>query len=241
MKIRVAAFFLLCVVLAGCEWMQWKVIKPAGQVQTEAREVSSAARIKLAGNYQVQLTPGDKTTLRIEADTRFLSYILTRMEDGELVIRNRDNVRFSGDDPVKIYITTPLLEKISLAGSGNITGMGKFTGADMLELKIAGSGDIQLATNTPRIHVEIAGTGSIKLAGETQDADIHIAGSGDYLAEELKAENARVEVAGSGNVRLFAASKLDVQIAGVGSVFYKGNPAITQSITGSGEIKKLDQ
>jgi hypothetical protein len=241
MKMRLAAGFLLCVLLYSCQWMHWKVIKSSGQTTTETREVSSASRIRLAGNYLVQLTPGSSTTLKIEADQAFMPYIITRIEGEDLVIRNRDNVNFSDDTPVKIYITTPMLEKLSLAGSGNVTGMGKFTGGDVLELKIAGSGDMQLEVNTPSIHSEIAGTGSIKLTGETKNASIHIAGSGDYLAEDLKAENATVEVAGSGNVRLFAASKLDVHIAGVGSVFYKGNPAITQSISGSGEIKKLDQ
>lgn len=241
MKIRLAVLLFLCVALNSCQWLHWKIIKPSGQVTTENRVISSASRIRLAGNYMVQLTPGNTTSLKIETDQGFMPYIITRMEGEDLVIRNRDNVGFSDDTPVKIYITTPMLEKLSLAGSGNVTGMGKFTGSDALELKIAGSGDIQLEVNTPGIHSEIAGTGSIKLAGETKDAEIHIAGSGDYLAEGLKAENARVEVAGSGNVRLYAASKLDVHIAGVGSVFYKGTPAITQSISGSGEIKKLDQ
>ncbi|MCA6456583.1 MAG: DUF2807 domain-containing protein, partial [Chitinophagaceae bacterium] len=56
----------------------------------------------------------------------------------------------------------------------------------------------------------------------------------------LKSENAVVKIAGSGNVKLFAAATLDVNIAGVGSVYYKGSPTIKQHVAGSGEVKKLE-
>ena len=132
------------------------------------------------------------------------------------------------------------MENIQLAGTGNIIGQGKFIGSEKLVLKIAGSGDIKLEVNTPKIEADIAGSGSINLTGETKDESIKIAGVGDYLTEGLMAENATVRIAGSGDVKVFASTTLDIHIAGSGTVYYKGNPTVKQKVAGSGDIKKLD-
>ena len=67
-----------------------------------------------------------------------------------------------------------------------------------------------------------------------------IAGVGEYRAADLKAENAKVHIAGSGDVKVFAALQLDVNIAGSGSVYYKGSPNVKQKVAGSGEVKKVE-
>ena len=46
---------------------------------------------------------------------------------------------------------------------------------------------------------------------------------------------------GSGDVKLFVSTNLDVNIAGVGSVFYKGNPTVKQKVAGSGDVKKIEE
>ena len=48
----------------------------------------------------------------------------------------------------------------------------------------------------------------------------------------------RMQWAITGAAPIYAA-KLDVHVAGSGTVYYRGNAAVTQKITGSGEVKKL--
>jgi hypothetical protein len=140
----------------------------------------------------------------------------------------------------KLYITTDKLEAFKLSGSGDVTTTNKFTGGDHLDLEIAGSGSIHLEVNTPRVSSSISGNGDIYLTGETKDSKISIAGNGNYHAEDLKSENAKVKIAGSGEAHLFADSTLDVNIAGVGNVYYKGNASVTQNVAGSGKIQKME-
>ena len=79
------------------------------------------------------------------------------------------------------------------------------------------------------------------LTGETKDAKIQINGVGDCDATALKAENATVKIAGSGDVKIFADNNLDVTIRGVGSVYYKGSASVSQKISGSGEVKRMQE
>lgn len=234
--------FLTVIMLTAtsCRWFGYKRVVGNGNLETQDRPIQRAERIKLAGSYDVEITQGPTTSVKVEADENILPFILTRSEDGFLIIKSKDHVSLSTDNTIKIFITTPKLEQVNLAGSGNIIGKNKFTGGDNLTLKIAGAGDMKMDVNTPSIEAEIAGSGSMTLTGETRDQRIRISGVGDYIGEALKSENAVVKIAGSGNVKLFAAATLDVNIAGVGSVYYKGSPAVKQHVAGSGEVKKLE-
>lgn len=234
--------FLTVIMLTAtsCRWFGYKRVVGNGNLETQDRPIQRAERIKLAGSYDVEITQGPTTSVKVEADENILPYILTRSEDGFLIIKSKDHISLSTENTIKIFITTPKLEQVNLAGSGNIIGKSKFTGGDKLTLKIAGAGDMKMEVNTPSIEAEIAGSGSMTLTGETRDQRIRISGVGDYIGEALKSENAVVKIAGSGNVKLFAAATLDVNIAGVGSVYYKGSPTVKQHVAGSGEVKKLE-
>ena len=238
---RILFFLVLtAITCSSCNWMGFRRIKGNGIISTENRNINRAVNIKLAGSYDVEITQGPVTSLKVEADENILPYIITQDEGGYLVIKSRNNYSFSTEHNIKVYITTDKLERVHMAGRGNITGKNKFTGGNKLELKIAGSGDINMEVNTPDIEADIAGSGSMTLSGETKDERIKISGVGDYNADQLKAESANVKIAGSGNVKVFADLNLDVSIAGVGSVYYKGAPSIKQHIAGSGEVKKIE-
>ena len=234
-------FFLAAsmILFSSCRWMGYKRIKGNGHLAREDRHINRAEKIKLAGSYDVEITQGPETSVKVEADDNILPYIITAEENGFLVIKSRDHISLSTENTIKVYITTNKMEQIQLAGSGNIIGTNKFTGGDKLVLKIAGSGDIRLEVNTPRLEADIAGSGSMTLKGETKDQTIKISGVGDYNADELKSESAIVKIAGSGNVKVFTDVNLDINIAGVGSVYYKGAPNVKQKIAGSGEVKKI--
>jgi len=234
------ALLTILVLFSSCRMFGYKHIEGNGNIITQSRNIGKATKIKLAGSFDVELTPGDQTKVEVIGDDNILPFIYTEEQDGFFVVKSKDHMSYNSTEGIKIKVTTPKLENIQLAGSGNITGQGKFTGSDKLILKIAGTGDIKLEVNTPTIEADIAGSGSIRLTGETKEETIKIAGVGDYLTEGLMAENATVRIAGSGDVKLFASATLDVHIAGSGTVYYKGNPTVKQKVAGSGDIKKLD-
>jgi hypothetical protein len=238
---RIFPFLALgLMIFSSCRMAGYKRVKGNGEIRTEDRHITRAERIKLRGSYDVEITQGPVVSVKVEADDNILPYIFTSEEDGFLLIKSKDRVNFSTENPIKIYITTNKLEQVQLSGSGNIIGKTKFTGGDKLTLKISGSGSMDLEVNTPSVDGDISGSGSMTLRGETRDEKVHISGVGDFNADELKSETAVVKIAGSGNVKVFADTKLDVNIAGVGSVYYKGNPTIKQHVAGSGEVKKMD-
>ena len=62
----------------------------------------------------------------------------------------------------------------------------------------------------------------------------------EIRAASLQAELSKVEIAGSGNVEVYATNKLDVNIMGSGEVKHRGSAQVNTSIHGSGSVKKID-
>lgn len=237
-------FLLLTAILTltiSCRFNSSKKVKGNGNITIEERSGLEARKIRLTGFMDVELTQGTGTTVKVETDENLQKYIITEMDDDVLVVRMKTNIRFINSERLKVYITTDKLELLQLSGSGSIVGMNKFTGADRLKLRVSGVGDLKLETNTPELDAQISGSGSLVLSGETKDARIQISGIGDCNAEALKAENASVKISGSGDVKIFADSKLDVSISGIGSVYYAGEAMVTQKVSGNGKVKRIEQ
>lgn len=226
--------------IAGTSCDDQRHINGNGDVITETRQVTKAERIRVSSSFDVEITQGATTSVTVEGDANLLPYVLITEDEGVLKVKTKENLNYSSDHGIKIHITTNKLEQVSVDGSGNVTGMNKFSGADKLKLSITGSGDIKLDVNAPSVDANIVGSGSVTLSGETKEQHVTIAGSGDYLAEELKSENTVVKIVGNGDAKVFADISLDVHVAGSGSVLYRGSPAIKQNITGSGDVKKMD-
>ena len=231
---------LILITLASCVNPFNKTIHGNGHITTTERNIQSVHGVRCAGSYEVQLTQGSPTSVKIETDENLQPYIVTDVNGDGLTIRSKEDVNLDPSQKIKVYITTDRLEEFKLTGSGNVTTQNKFTGGSHLNLDISGSGDMHFDVNTPRIDCNISGSGNMFLSGETKDSKIEIAGSGNYHAENLQSENSTVKIAGTGNAWLFAEQTLDINIAGMGNVNYKGNASVTQNIAGTGKIKKIE-
>ncbi len=224
----------------SCRWMGYKQIKGNGIIITQEREVKKAQRIKLSGSFEVELTQGPVTSVKVKTDENIQPFIFVNENDGLLFIKTKEHVTLKSANPVKILITSSQIDEVHLSGSGTITGKNKFTGSNKFSLSISGSGDAMIEINTPEIIANISGSGTIKLSGETQKETIKISGVGDVFAEEMKSENAIITILGSGEVKAFADVSMDIRVSGSGSVYYKGAAVIKQHISGSGEVKKIE-
>ncbi|MDQ6813057.1 MAG: DUF2807 domain-containing protein [Bacteroidota bacterium] len=236
MKIGLFYLAMLALLLSSCVDMGER-IKGNGNIKSENRTVGKAEKIKVAGDMDVYIDQGP-TSVKVEGDENILRYIETLSNDEWFEIRTKDNVNISTEKPVKVYVTTPNITDLKITGSGNITCNQKFSTDNNTSFNITGSGDIITAINAPKVEAHISGSGNLHISGETKNVEIHISGSGNYDGPDLKAENADVSIAGSGDAELFADNKLKASVAGSGNVKYKGNATVDSHIAGSGSVTK---
>lgn len=188
--------------------------------------------------YVVQST---NHTVRIETKSSNLEKIKVKVKNGDLEIKAfRNNTRFNGR--IKIYISMEKIDKLLLAGSGNITTQGSVK-TDDIALFIAGSGNILLKQlSAGDVKILIAGSGNVKIAGTelANSLNASVAGSGKIKAEAFSVKKVNTSISGSGDCYVHATEKLKVSLAGSGNVYYSGNPLLDAKISGSGAVRSLN-
>lgn len=236
--IKFACFSLTLLFAVSCG-MDGRHIKGNGNTVTESRNVQNATSINVLGSMNVVLAEG-ATDVKLKGDENLLKYVTIEERDGWLEIRTRDGYNLDSQNDLVVYVTTPILKKLKLTGSGDVTSGNKFSSTEPITFSITGSGDLSIPIHAPKINVSIAGSGNFNALGETKEAKVSIAGSGNFNGLELKAENADINIAGSGDVYIFADVSIKANIMGSGGVHYKGNAAVNKSVMGSGEVVKAE-
>jgi hypothetical protein len=224
-------------------------------MKTETRPVDGSVTIITAnGPVDLVLKQGATPAMQVVAEERLLPRIKTKQQGNELVI-DFEEVMFHSNHPMRIELTLPKLEQLSLHGSGDARVNG-FSG-DKLVLTLRGSGnmnfdgiyqhvtasnmgsgDLDITTGTGSdADLSILGSGAITAAGQNKSTVARIMGSGEINTENLHTDDLKLEVMGSGDSSVYATKSAIINLHGSGDVSVRGNPAHREvNRAGSGEV-----
>lgn len=220
---------------SGCV-LDAKRVKGNGNETTETRAVGDFETLVVAGSMEVRLRQGPLEAARVTAESNIQPYITLERKEGKLVVGFRPHTSISTTRPVVVSLTAPAVTRLEALGSGRVAVEDTLQSVHDLSVRLAGSGDISLKMDAPALSADVIGSGSISVAGETRDLHLNILGSGDFKGSELKSEQARVRITGSGNASVYASVGLHTVILGSGNVYYQGDPTLESSRTGSGKV-----
>lgn len=188
-----------------------------GSTVTETRNISNFTALSASGSTNVYITQGAAFKVEVKGYSNLLPYYETRLLHNTLHLGYKQNVNIRNDN-IEVFITLPVLNDLSLFGSGNITATGTFSGNTDFNAEVAGSGNIHFSN------------------GNTQNFYSRVDGSGGIYALNMVAGKVEVVITGSGITEITATRQLNVKIVGSGKLYYRGTPVITTNITGSGAV-----
>ncbi len=207
-----------------------------GEVVTAHRTVADYRQIENSISASIEWQAGETWDIEISAQPNMEELLKTEVKNNTLEIYFKESV--SSYEPITIRITSPYLEGVSIAGSGDFKANSMMK-AEKMKFEIGGSGTINVPELTAgTVDCDIAGSGDIDLGGTTEDLNINVAGSGKASVKKLNATRVDAEIAGSGDVFCTAKDQLKISIAGSGSVHYSGNPSVESHTAGSGDVIK---
>jgi hypothetical protein len=206
--------------------------------QKEVRDLGYFSKISFATGGYLEIVQGENQKVELEGPQSVLDQIITVIDRDRLRIYTKNYVNQHGD--LKIYITVKSLSDITIAGSGDVVVNSQLT-TERINLEVTGSGNIRIPElNAVYTEFQVTGSGDIVAKGVSQEKiDINVTGSGNVKASELKTKHADINIAGSGSVEVYATEKLEGNIVGSGSIYYKGDPLVDTRSTGSGKTRPL--
>ena len=231
-------FFLSIVLLTSCGDDDTLCIRGNGDFQTEVINLDEIHSIDLDIAADIILRESDDQEIQITAQQNIIDEIVahSRVGQGTWHVKVDKNCFIAED--IRIFVNLKTIERLKIDGPGTITSEGKFESVEELNLKIDGSGKIDLdLLSVDRINADIDGSGRINLgSGDSEMLDIDIDGSGDFDAFSFQSNECKIDIDGSGDAEVNVVNELIAIIEGSGDVCYRGNPEVSFSIDGSGSV-----
>ncbi|MEH6537467.1 MAG: head GIN domain-containing protein [Psychroserpens sp.] len=229
---------LLSFTFSQAQWEKKKV-KGNGKMTTESRTTSDYDAISCAGSFDYVLVAGTEGKITLEGESNLLQHVVTEVKNGKLIIKTEKgkNLDPSHNKTIKVTIPFKDIDKVALAGSGDLWNKDRITSND-LEVSLSGSGDIILDVQTKNVSGKVTGSGDLTLKGSTSNLRAGVTGSGDFHGFDLKSTNTDVSITGSGDAEVLCTGDLKARVTGSGDIEYRGNPEKKDTkVSGSGSIE----
>ena len=167
---------------------------------------------------------------------------------GDVVSKTVDVSPFSKfriDGTADVFISIGDVQSVALKAQQEILDVmtfvvssDKLTVSQQQNVNIVTDKGIQVDITVPNIEIiEINGAAHIELEGEKRDnLSIVINGTGYIEAYAMPVDNCSITVSGIGTCKVWVNNSLDVKISGVGYIYHKGDPSVSTSISGVGEV-----
>ncbi len=192
----------------------------SAQTSHELRRMESFENIVVEGSATtfVYITQSKSCGVKIKAHQHHISQVSSTVTAGTLTLYL--DPRELGHARIEIYVSLPVIKKISIRGGGNVE---LIDGADqsVLQTSIRGGGTLLFheSADIRKFQGEVLGGGSIN-------------------ALKLKVKDAQIRVRGGGEVLVRVENELEGSITGGGSILYSGYPEVISQVSGGGRIAK---
>ena len=202
--------------------------------------VSGFDRVRVDGDYKVNLTVGVAPFAKAVGTARAIDPVVVVVEGRTLIVRSNRSGSWGGypgeaSGPAEINIGTHELTAAYVNGAGSLN-INRVEGLKF-ETSAQGAGAISIGqVEVDQLSVALAGAASARLAGKAGKVTAMVRGMSGLDAEALVAKDAVIGAQGPAIVRLTVTQTAKVDAAGVGSVTLTGRPACTVKVQGSASV-----
>lgn len=183
---------------------------------TAEREVDAFTRVVIEGQLSATITVGGEQSVQIITDTDLADQVTSTVDSGTLTITTP--AEFSPLTPSSIEIAVPELEGVAvISGSANTTVSAQEISADSFT-------------------AEVVGEATLQLGGEVEELFVSVNQAGVVEAFSLAAQDVEVTSLSTSDSLVSALRTLTVTLGSSGNVIYNGQPEVTQTATGTGQV-----
>jgi hypothetical protein len=220
--LRIIPFIILFLSFLACDdssnITNNDTIYGSGHIVSQTRTVQECSGLIIQNIGNVYFTQANEQSIRVEADDNIIDDVISRKEDGLLLVGLKDGSY--SNITLKIYVSLKTISNLSINGAGNISV----------------ENDILCDT----LKCTINGAGNILIKGSTNCFDCLVNGAGNITASDFISNKCKAIVNGAGTITVYVSEELDASIIGAGTIYYYGNPPIVStSISGLGQIIKM--
>jgi hypothetical protein len=200
-------------------------IEGSGNVITKDINVKPFDELNASGVFNLQLSQGDKESLKIEADDNLMDLFIVENEGSTLKISMKKNSNFNSKKQLKVYVTFKTLKSMNLGMVGGTSSDEKLKFAD-LKLKNQSVGSVSLNMTLQTLNMENQSVGSVKLEGSAENAIVKNSSVGSINAGNFVVQKMEIDNTGVGSATVNAEKELKYSDSFLGKVSNRGNATV---------------
>ena len=212
----------------------------------KSRPLKDFDKISIVGSPSVHYFQADTYHVSVEGPEEVLKKIITDVEDGTLIIRNKGkigifNVSMGDMGDVSVHVGSPDLTSVSLSGSGDFFCESDLD-TDHMRISLRGSGDVTFnKIICDDCVTELVGSGDVLVRQlDALSSEISLIGSGDMEVSQWNVRDTDISLRGSGDITVHfgkGCQRVDCQLTGSGDICLDGEvEQMNKHRTGSGDI-----
>ena len=186
----------------------------SGTVKEYPLGVDDFENVSLIGPVNLRINQAADMEVMVEAEAEIFSALSYEVKNGTLEIGFKENVTcFETDFGVWVNVSLPNIKRITSSGISDIVSDGNL--------------------NLAQLTLDVSGTANIELSGQVADQTMKVSGVLNAKNFDLLTNTTSIDVSGSGDLEISCSDNLDIEVSGIADVSYKGNPSISQDVSGT--------
>jgi hypothetical protein len=197
------------------------------------RELNEFKSVKIVGQIQTVLTPGDENKIHIEAEDVEVEKITTEIEDEELTVKLLKHL--FKDPTIFVKITYKSIEEVNALADAEIT-FDKPIIQPNFKLKSSSGAKIELSVDTKLFDVEAFQGGQVVVKGETENLNGYVNTGGILSGTDLKCNRVNIRLNTGGKGELTIKDYLEASVNTGADFSYYGVPSkkdVSKSLGGT--------
>ena len=244
LKPHIIIALLASMLFSSCEKDQWNdCFTSTGSMTEEIRTTEAFSTVEIYDRVDLVLEEGNAGSIVVRAGKNLLGQVETNVVDGKLIIENKNTCNWVRSFQPRITVRVPVSQvaHLDIKGTGNISSTSTVQRSFFRIDQNGGQGNTVISIDVDTCFVGMySGAGNVSVTGSTYFANLYSNTMGPINAIGLDAEVLAVNNSGNVDIRCRASSNLNVEIYGVGDIYYAGEPLISTNIVGSGQLIKVE-
>ncbi len=213
-------------------------IEGSGNVTTEKRTVQGDfTNISVSNAIDVVVEQSDSVEIKVEADDNLQKEIVTKVENGTLIIECKYN-SFRNITSKKVTVKMPVLHKIEASSASSVQTKGVFESED-LTLESSSAASMNVNIESDRISIDVGSGSSVNIEGKALSLNTSASSGGSVDADKLMANDIHADASSGGTVLVHPILSLKAEASSGGNINYTGEPKkIEKSESTGGNVGK---
>lgn len=212
-------------------------IDGSGNIITEKRNINQQfTKISASTGVNVIVEQGSPTEVEVETDDNLIEYIITKVENGTLIVKIDGNIDMMSS--VNVRVKMGIVSGLESSSGSSITSKNKLQGTS-IALKSSSGSEIETELEYETVSCESTSGSEIKASGKALRLETRSSSGSEINASNLAANEIYAQSTSGSSTTVKPIVKLDAKASSGSSIDYVQDPKnISKEETSGGSVDK---